>query len=176
MFNQRSKLLFENGKIFYEVIERSAFDSVLASSDLDVVLTYQHNRNEPLARLNKSKNVNSLELSVDEFGLKFRATLNNSTVSNDTYERVKSGDLFECSFVFTVSKDNERWVTEGEDTVRYISEVSGLYDVSVVVDGAYANTDLEVAERSYNEFTKVEEPKIFDTYYDAFKIEILKLK
>lgn len=152
VFNQRSKLIFESGKMFFEVIQKGAFDEVLASDSLDVLLTYQHDLGQPLARLNKSKGLRSLILTVDEYGLKFRAILNNTTLANDTYERVKSGECFECSFVFVVEKANERWEKEDEENVRYISKIDSLYDVSVVVNGAYANTDLTAAERSLKEF------------------------
>jgi HK97 family phage prohead protease len=172
VFNQRSRLIFENGEIFYEIIERGAFDKALNSPDLDVILTYQHNANEPLARLNKARGIKSLELSTDSYGLKYRATLNNSQAAKDTYERVKSGDLFENSFVFTVDATGERW-TRGEDgtPLRYVSKVNGLYDVSVVVNGAYANTDVAAAERSFKQHGATPSQE----YFDKLHLEILQL-
>ena len=150
VFNQRSKLIFENGKEFYEIIERNAFDKVLKSKDLDVLLTYQHNLNEPIARLNTAKAINNLTLTVDEKGLKYKALLPNTNLANDIFELIKSGSLFENSFIFTVG--SERWTKDkAGNNIRYIESVSGLYDVSVVVNGAYANTDLSVAERKLEE-------------------------
>lgn len=180
VFNQRSKLLFDWDGTFYEVIERNAFDDVLSADNLDVILTYQHNLGEPLARANKLKGVESLTLSVDDYGLKFRAVLNNTTAANDTFERVKSGDCFECSFVFSVESSGQRWEEEEEDQVRYITKVSGLFDVSVVVNAAYENTDVAAAERSYKEFREEEEKEEQDkapddVYFDKFKIELLEL-
>jgi HK97 family phage prohead protease len=172
VFNQRSRLIFENGEIFYEIIEHGAFDKALNSPDLDVILTYQHNANEPLARLNKARGIKSLELSTDNYGLKYRATLNNSQAAKDTYERVKSGDLFENSFVFTVDATGERW-TRGDDgtPLRYVSKVNGLYDVSVVVNGAYANTDVAAAERSFKQHGATPSQE----YFDKLHLEILQL-
>ena len=183
VFDQRSKLIWEWGEIFYEIIERNAFDDVLAADDLDVILTYQHNTNEPLARLNKRRGVQTLALEVDDYGLKFVASLNGTTEANDTWERVRSGDVFECSFIFTVEAAGQRWdKTEEGVPLRYISSVSGLYDVSVVVNGAYANTDLQAAERSYKEHQgeeeqeeeKPREPN--DNYFDAMYEEIMGLE
>ena len=181
VFNQRSRLLFENGKTFYEVIERNAFEKVLGSPELDVILTYEHEKKEVLSRLNRAKGVENLSLSTDDYGLKFRALLNNSTIANDTYARVQSKDLFETSFVFTVSKDNQRWERDSDgNNIRYIKEVSALYDVSIVTNGAYAVGDLVAAERSMQDFEESQEEKpvveeVPDTYYDQLKIEILKL-
>ncbi|WP_017732719.1 HK97 family phage prohead protease [Nafulsella turpanensis] len=179
VFNHRSKLLFENGKLFYEVIERGAFDDVLKAEDLDVVFTYQHNRNEPLSRLNRSKGVETLTLSTDEKGLFFRAILNDTTTANDTYKRIDSGEVFECSFVFTVTKEHERWERDEEgNNIRYISKINSLHDVAAVVDGAYSSTDIAVAQRSFEEFQEQGQPvveEVPDTYFDQLKIEILKL-
>lgn len=182
VFNQRSKLLFENGKTFYEVILPGCFDDVLASEELDVLATYQHDLGSPLARLNKRKGIQTLTLETDEKGLRYTAILNNTTVANDTWERVKSGDVFESSFIFTVSKDNQRWTVEDGQNVRYISKVSGLYDCSIVVSGAYENTDIAAAERSFQEHQEAEQqdptPEVetpSDTYFDNFKIQILEL-
>jgi HK97 family phage prohead protease len=180
VFDQRSKLIWEWGDIFYEQIERGAFDQALAADDLDVILTYQHNQNNPLARLHKRKGVKSLELSVDDYGLKFRAVLANTQLANDTYELVQRGDLFECSFVFTVSAEGQRWdKTEEGVPLRYISNVSGLFDVSVVVNGAYANTDLQAAERSFKEHNEQEPPKPeepTDNYFHGFQEQLLEIE
>src|SRR5690606_16750974 len=149
-------------------------DEVLESDTLDVILTYQHNIDEPLARLNVAKGVQTLILEVDEYGLKFRAILNNTTVANDTFERVKNGECFECSFIFTVSSEGEKWVIEEGENIRYINKVSGLYDVAVVVDGAYSNTDVKVAERSYNQHIKEEKKELpIETYLADLEAELI---
>jgi HK97 family phage prohead protease len=150
VFNQRSKLIFENGKEFYEIIEKNAFDKVLKSKDLDVLLTYQHNLNEPIARLNTAKAINNLTLTVDEKGLKYSAKLPNTRLANDVFELIKSGSLFENSFIFTVG--SERWTKDSKgNNIRYIESVKGLFDASVVVNASYSNTDLSVAERKLEE-------------------------
>lgn len=177
VFNKRSKLIFERGRMFYEIIEPNAFDNVLKRSDLDVIMTYQHNPNEVLARKNVSKDIKSLELSVDETGLRYTATLANTTSARDTWENVKAGNLYENSFVFTVEREGERWEKDDEgNNIRYIKEVSGLYDVSVVVNGAYSDTDMEAAKRSLQEFEKSLEPEQSEVERDNMEIDILELK
>lgn len=185
VFNQRSKLIFENGKTFFEVIERNAFDNVLQSEDLDVLLTYQHNMNEPISRLNKAKAIDNLTLETDDTGLKYSAVLPNTRLANDIFELIQTRSLFENSFIFTV--DKERWEKDEEgNNIRYIESVSGLYDVSVVVNGAYANTDLAVAQRNLEaqqeeekeqDVKEIEEKKIFnERELDKIKNEILQIK
>jgi len=165
VFNSPSRLLFENNRMFNEIIEPTAFNEVIKRDDLDVLLTYQHNGNEVLARLNLAKNVNTLELSVDDKGLKFRAVLPNTSTARDTWENVRAGNLYECSFIFTVDSDGERWDKDNEGNhIRYISNVSGLYDASIVVNGAYENTDIAVAARSFaNQLREESEPATGDT-------------
>lgn len=178
VFNRRSKLIFERGKMFFEIIEPNAFDNVLQRSDLDVILTYQHNSNEVLARKNVSKDVKSLELSVDDKGLRYTATLANTTLARDTWENVRAGNLYENSFVFSVEREGERWEQDNEgNNIRYIKEVSGLYDVSVVVNGAYADTDMEAAKRSLEDFEESINPEpVSELERDKMEVEILQLK
>lgn len=142
LFNVRSKLIIENGRSFYEVIRAGAFDEILATNP-DVRLNYNHQRTALLART-KSKTLN---LSVDETGLLFRGSVPNTTLGNDLYEMVGRQDIFECSFAFGVRKGDDEWSvdTEGNE-IRTINKISFLYDVSLVVDGAYANTTVSARE------------------------------
>jgi len=139
VFEQRSKPIFENNRLFYEVIGRSAFDEALQREDLNVVLTFNHQRDKVIARTKSG----TLQLSTDEIGLRFRATVPNTTLGNDIYELVSRGDLFENSFAFIVRKGDDEWTTDEQgNNIRTINRITKLYDVSVVVDGAYTNTDV----------------------------------
>lgn len=170
VFNQRSKLIFENGKLFYEVIDRSAFDDVLSSGDLDVYLVTNHNRDKVSARTVNG----TLELSTDERGLLFKAEISDKiSYSNDLYELVRSGLFFENSFAFAVDREGQEWSQDDEgNNIRIIKKVSRLYDVSVVTTGAYANTD--IAARHYEE--TLEEPDNTEQKRLENEIEILKIK
>lgn len=150
VFNSRSKLIYENEQFFYEMLERTAFDAVLADKDLNAVMTFNHDRSKILGR-----NVSgTLELSTDDKGLKFRVLVPDTTLGNDVYEMVKRGDYYENSFVFTVNKEGATWSrTEEGDLLRVIRSVSGLYDVAIAVNGAYSDTvvDAELIQRAINE-------------------------
>ncbi len=84
-----------------------------------------------------------MKLSTDDVGLRFVVEVPNTTLGNDTYELVSRGDLFENSFAFIVKEDEEHDNPDKEDPVkkiRIINKIARLYDVSIVVNGAYANT------------------------------------
>lgn len=137
VFNSRSKPIYENGRLFYEVIDPHAFDELLQDKKLDVYLTFNHERGRVMARTVSG----TLALSVDGKGLKFRAEVPNVTYANDVYELVSRGDLYENSFAFIVNKGDDTWSTDREgNEVRYIRKVSKLIDVSIVTAGAYADT------------------------------------
>jgi len=159
LFNSRSKLIFEDGEIFTEIIERSALDGLLQrKEDLDVLYTFQHNMSEPMARYNPSKGVQSLTFSVDDTGLKFRAEIPNTTLGNDTYELVRSGVLYETSFIFTVDTEGQRWERDEDgNLLRYITNMTGLYDLSTVVRAAYDGTSTKVARSDFEDMIPREE-------------------
>lgn len=175
VFEHKSKILWdwENGN-FYEIIERGAFDEVLKNEKLDVIFTPNHNFDKPLAR---TKN-NTLQLSTNEKGLKFIAEINDTSDADDLYKRVKRGDIYECSFVFTVSGENQTWSEENNETIRRIKKVNSLIEVSSVTFGAYDTTDVSVAARSYKEYkrTSTDNNKITELEIDKMKLSILKLK
>ncbi len=62
----------------------------------------------------------------------------------DLARAMERGDVDQMSFAFTVGRDS--WTIEHEDddderVIRTIERVAGLYDVSVVAQGAYPQTD-----------------------------------
>lgn len=144
VFNQRSKLIFERGKFFYEVIERTAFDAILSNREtLNVVMTYNHDRSQILGRTSSG----TLNLSTDDYGLRYDVVLPDTQLARDLTELIKRNDIFESSFIFSVDKEGERWNKTEEGWQRNILSVNGLYDTSLVVDGAYANTSMQLTER-----------------------------
>lgn len=161
IFNTRSKLIFENGKLFNEVISPDAFTEVLKDERIDVPFTLNHIRGQLLGRT-KSK---TLTLSVDERGLKFRVSIPNTTTGRDVLELVQRGDLFSNSFGFITNRASESWSKDEEgNNIRTINKVLRLVDVAVVTDAAYPDTD--IALRSFEEFeaeTKKEEIRLEPT-------------
>lgn len=69
----------------------------------DVVLRYNHNDNcESLARTRNG----SLELEVDDIGLKIRATLIPTTWNKDLFLMIQRQLVTKMSFAFTISEDD----------------------------------------------------------------------
>tara|TARA_R110001599_G_scaffold256246_2_gene456437 strand:- start:21307 stop:22518 length:1212 start_codon:yes stop_codon:yes gene_type:complete len=136
---------------FRETISKRAFDGRLEDN---VILTYNHDANLLLDR-----NIGgTLRLSVDERGLRYDATLPDTTAGKDVAELMKRGLLYESSFAFTVEEDD--WSKDGDTTRRQINKIGRLVDVSIVGVGAYANTD--VALRSKEVFEKEDTEEVIE--------------
>jgi HK97 family phage prohead protease len=156
VFNQESRLLFENDTLFREVISPNAFDEALASKDLDVLATYNHDNTRMLGRSNVMSGANTLELTPTERGLKSRVEIPNTATGNEVFELIERGDLDEASFVFTVDEEGQDWDFTEEPALRTINNVRGLYDVSVVHKGAYAGGEVAVSARAAYDEAKFE--------------------
>jgi uncharacterized protein len=126
---------------FRELLMPGAFDRSLKGKP-DVKCLFNHAPDNILGRTKSG----TLVLSTDAKGLKFRCELNRgSQYHRDVYEAVKRGDIDECSFAFTVTKEGQSW-EEGRDTetgepiaLRKLKDVD-LIDVSVVTYPAYNQT------------------------------------
>lgn len=175
VYNSRSRLIAEGGKMFYEYIREGAFDDALQREDLDVKLTFNHNK---LMIMGRTKS-GTLTLDTDEIGLKFRAEVPNTTLGNDTYEMVQRGDYPDCSFVFTI-KEN-KWERDADGTpVHIVERVAGLYDVAICIDGAYEGTSISAEyARAIEDLDKPSKEDIqrdIDLELDSMKLDLLKIK
>ena len=97
---------------YYKVIEQidpHAFDECDMS---DVIMQYDH-EGRVFAR-NKNE---TLELSVDEKGLKIRADLGGTEIGKQLYEEIKGGYTDKMSFGFTVGEDKKEYVMDYENDV-----------------------------------------------------------
>ena len=148
-FNQPSRNLGE----FYEVIAPTALDNCDLSN---VFLLVDHDFSKPLA----SVAAKTLALNVDETGLHFDATLNDTTTASDTIKDIKSGNLPDMSFGMVVGEDEFSIDDEG-NTVRTITSINQLTDIDVCALGAYSsNGDLiKVDERSFDKWQKEQQEK-----------------
>jgi hypothetical protein len=110
-----------------------------------VVALFNHDANQLLGRTSSG----TLELSSDDKGLRYSVVLPNTELGRTISELTARGDLRGSSFAFTVEQKGHSWAP-GEDGVprRSIREVSGLFDVSVVVHPAYSSSSAAVARRS----------------------------
>lgn len=126
-----------------EQVDAHAFDEADMS---DVILQFDHS-GKVYARTSN----NTLQLRVDDHGLKVRAELSGTEIGRQLYEEIKGGYITKMSFGFTVKAD-ERLITEeeGKTTVlRTITKIGKLYDVSAV--SLPANDATSISARSYGE-------------------------
>jgi uncharacterized protein len=136
-FNSRSENLGRSENPFHEIISPGAFDGVLND---DVIACFNHDETLILAR---SKNGSgSLKLWVDEIGLHYEFEAPNTTVGNDLLESVKRSDIAASSFAFTVPEGGDTYTQEAGGTLRTITKVGRLFDVSPVSRPAYAATSV----------------------------------
>ena len=126
-----------------EVIRKGAFDE---TDFTDVRMLVNHDMNGiALARSrhnNKSDKPNTMQLSVDEEGVKIRADLDteNNEQARALYSAIGRGDMDGMSFCFFVSEDNQRWTKEDGIEKREILKVDKVIEVSAVNFPAYDGT------------------------------------
>lgn len=132
-FNEQT-LIGTEAHGFKEII---SVDALIETNMKDVPLKYNHQDNFLVIARTRNK---SLELEVDEVGLKIRAELLDTQSNQDIYKMVKSGLLDKMSFAFTVK--NQSWDRTGTIPVRTIQKIDRLYDVSIVDVPAYEGTSV----------------------------------
>ena len=130
---------------FRETISRGAFDDVL---DNDVRALMNHDPNYVLGRTGAG----TLELELDDTGLKYRIKLGEQQYAKDLYESVKRGDISQSSFAFTIAEQS--W--NENRTVRSVDKVATLLDVSPVTYPAYKDTEGLLARN------EEQEPEVID--------------
>lgn len=174
-FSQDFKTREENGDIFIsgyfsvfnseyvlfpggvEVIAPTAFDNALND---DIRALINHDTTLVLGRTKAG----TLLLSVDDKGLFGEIKINkNDQDAVNLYERVKRGDVSQCSFGFDIL-DEEK--TEENGNIKWTIKAVKLYEVSVVTFPAYEETS--VSARS-DEFKEIQKRKT-----EIFKNDLLK--
>lgn len=119
---------------FTEIIDRDAFNGCDMK---DVPLKYNHDDTHLI--LARTRN-NSLELIIDDKGLKIRAELIDTSSNIDIYKSIKAGLLDKMSFAFTVAE--ESWDIKSDPAIRTIKKIDKLWDVSVVDTPFYDTTSI----------------------------------
>lgn len=119
----------------FEEIDPDAFNGTL---DNDVRALINHDTAFVLGR-NKA---NTLELKVDDKGLWGRIKINPfDTDAVNLYERVKRGDVDQCSFGFNIISEETDFRDDG--TVKWRLKEIDLHEVSVVTFPAYEATGVQ---------------------------------
>ena len=126
---------------FTEVIKRGALD---ATDMKDVPMRYNHN--DSWLILARTRN-NSLQLIKDDVGLKIRAELIDTQSNKDVYKSVKEKLIDKMSFAFRVADKGDTWQYGDRETIRTVTDIKKLYDVSVVDTPFYDTTS--VVARSF---------------------------
>lgn len=140
-FNQPYVLYEDENWRFEEVVDRKAFDSTDMS---DVIMQYDHE-----GRVFARKSNKTLTVEPDEHGLRIEADLGGTELGRQLYEEIKGGYTDKMSFGFTVSGQDilDTKTDDGKDlTVRTITAIGKLYDVSAV--SIPANNATEISVRS----------------------------
>mgnify|MGYP001180900567 CR=1 FL=1 len=127
----------------YEEIAPGSFDNTL-SNDIRALINH-----ETRLVLGRTK-AGTLELRADNYGLWGRVKINpNDTDAMNLYERVKRGDVDQCSFGFNIVREETDWRDDG--TVKWIIREIDLHEVSVVTFPAYEDTGVAARQRQVEE-------------------------
>ena len=139
VFNQQSEYMG-----FYEIIKPEAVEGIDWSKTL---LLYDHEFSNILARVD-AKN---LTINVKEDGVYFQATLNNSTLANDVYNDIESGNVKGCSFGFNIAKGGDTWDFTADGTpLHIVTKIENIPELSLTPIPAYTQTSASVVRHLEN--------------------------
>lgn len=131
-----------------ESIAPGAFSNTLSD---DVRALINHDTTLVLGR-NKA---GTLELREDAHGLWGKITINpNDSDAMNLYERVKRGDVDQCSFGFDIV--NEETDFREDCSIHWTIREVKLYEVSCCTFPAYEDTSISAREKQYEEIKKRE--------------------
>ena len=123
-----------------ERIAPEAFDRTLGKQDVRALTN--HDTTLVLGR----QSAGTLTLKQDTHGLWGSVDVNpNDTDAVNTYERIKRGDVTQCSFGFDIVKEDAEYLDDGS-VVWTIRDVE-LYEVSVCTFPAYEATNVQAREK-----------------------------
>ena len=126
----------EDGIQYMEQIDPRAFEE----TDMSDVIFCKDHQGTVFAR---TKN-GTVDLSVDEHGLKTRTDLSKTASAREMFEEIQAGMYTQMSFAFVVEEDSYNRETH----TRTILKIRKLYDVSAVSFPANPGTDISVATRA----------------------------
>ncbi|BDQ53369.1 hypothetical protein EfsSVR2330_08800 [Enterococcus faecalis] len=128
----------------FEEISPEAFNGSLSN---DIRALTNHETTLVLGR-NKS---GTLKLSVESRGLWGQITINeNDSDALNLYERVKRGDVDQCSFGFNILNEETDWREDG--TVKWLLKEIDLHEVSVVTFPAYEDTGVQARHTQLEQY------------------------
>lgn len=162
---------------FDEIIERGALDK----TDLtDVRFLVNHDVSKiPLARSRRNNGNSTMQLSVDDFGMSIRVTLDteNNAEARALYSAVQRGDISGMSFMFSIN--GQEWENlESDHPTRRIKDIGSVVEVSAVTFPAYESTEInargkEALDNARSALEKAREQRAESVDTD---LELLKAK
>ena len=165
-FNEPYTLYEDDDWKFEEVVDSRAFDNTDMS---DVIMQYDH-EGRVFARMSN----NTLTVTPDERGLLIEADLGGTELGRQLFEEIEGGYTNKMSFGFTVDGDERRDIKNADGktvTVRRITSVRKLYDVSAVSLPANDATSISVRTLTDGEIERIRAERL-----EAEKLELRRRK
>lgn len=134
--------LSEDLGFFREKIAPGAFTPSIAEDDVRAL--WNHDPNFVLGR----NRAGTLRMKEDDKGLAIAVDLPDTQAARDLTVSIERGDVSQMSFGFRTLV--EEWdESDPQNIIRTLKKVT-LFDVSPVTYPAYPDTDVDVAQRSYD--------------------------
>ena len=165
-FNEPYTLYENDDWRFKEVVDSRAFDNTDMS---DVIMQYDH-EGRVFARMSN----NTLTVVPDGRGLLIEADLGGTELGRQLFEEIRGGYTNKMSFGFTVDGED---ILDTKDvdgkalTVRTITSVRKLYDVSAVSLPANDATSISVRSLTDGEIERIQAERL-----EAEKLELRRKK
>ena len=174
VFNQASRKLFDKAskKVFTETIDPRAVTRLFLD-DQDIKMLYNHSNDMLLAR--STFGIGTLSYEIDDYGVKYRFEMPNTSVGNDVLELIRRGDVWGCSFAFTYAKDGIRDEKRNGQNYRTVIQMASISDFSIVVDPAYLGTYVSTREFSAPEETEEDMSARLDVELAMLEMELENL-
>ena len=143
-------VVFNSETELYDGMFEEISDKAFRDIDLsDIRALADHDTAKVLGRTKS----NTLKLSVDDKGLYGEITINkNDSEAVNLYERVKRGDIDQCSFGFNIL--DETMDTRADGSTKWTITEIELFEVSVVTFPAYADTAVEARSEQMKQLEK----------------------
>lgn len=126
-----------------ESVDPHAFDNTIND---DIRCLINHDSGLVLGRTKAG----TLELKIDNYGLWGRVKINpNDQDAVNLYERVKRGDVDQCSFGFEILQEETEW--KEDDSIHWTLTEVRLFEVSVVTFPAYEDTSVKARQKDFEE-------------------------